>query len=106
MDVDTLGNDGKELQVSLSATEVAVAEAEGMVTPKEVLAVAGSHNAEASNILEPPLVSSDQTSRTQHGLPEGMKKRCRKCNVEVDVLDKKVREPPSGLDSFVRDLVP
>ena len=82
MDVDALW---------FSATDVAAAEEKGMVTPKEVLAVAGSHNAEASNILEPPLVSSDQTSRTQHGLPEGMKKRCRKCNVEVDVLDKKVR---------------
>ena len=92
------GTDSKATQdavvgvdLNLTATEVAVAEANGKVTPQEVVAVAESHNAEASMILEPPLVSSDQTSRTQHGLPEGMKKRCRKCNVEVDVLDRKVR---------------
>ena len=73
------GTDSKATQdavvgvdLNLTATEVAVAEANGKVTPQEVVAVAESHNAEASVIREPPLVSSDQTSRTKHGLPEGM----------------------------------
>ena len=46
-DVDALGEEGKELHFSLSAKEVTVAETNGMVTPQEVLAVAGSRSAEA-----------------------------------------------------------
>ena len=53
---------------------------------------ASSTGGQKSKILEPPLTSEDLKARTgADTLPTGMAPRCRKCNVEVCVLNPKVR---------------